>query len=284
MKRKGSEPPSRKRVHIVLTVAAGILCLVIGSRYSWDKPVSAAVQTTPEVQLSALSTVLGQTRIDCPEMKTHKTRPVHPAVFDKDYFSTRVPETARSGASEKRKIQSATVKKKRTEIYYHRLIEKIADSHQIDPDLIKAIVKAESSYNPQAISDAGAVGLMQLMPATAAELGVADSFNPEENLRGGIKYYKKMLRRFKGDIELALAAYNAGSSAVITHKGVPPYKETLKYIERVKTYYEEYKDQADSGDQTISPDAVQALFTRPDVPDIRVRQSFKFHVRPYMSV
>ena len=284
MERKESEHPSRKRIHIVLTVAAGMLCLVVGFQYAWDKPVSAAVQTTPNVQLSALSTAIEQTPIDCPEMKTRKTRPVHPAVFDKDYFSKRVPETALRRTSEKNKVQSTAVKKNRSENYYHRLIEKIADSHQIDPDLIKAIVKAESRYNPQAISHAGAVGLMQLMPATAAELGVTDSFNPEENLRGGIKYYKKMLKRFKGDIELALAAYNAGSRAVITHKGVPPYKETLEYIERVKTYYEEYKEKAESGEKTISPDAVQAIFTGPDVPDIAVRQLVEFHFRPYVSV
>lgn len=277
MKRRRSGHASRKRKHIAVTVAAVLSSLVIGPQNSFHKPVSAAVKTTTEIQTAALTTDILTGKVACPELKTKKTRPVHPAVFDKDYFRKRVAMAVQMKPAQKPKIQKKIVKRDKSENFYHTLIEKIADLHEIDPALIKAIVKAESSYNPQAVSTAGAMGLMQLMPATAAEVGVTDSFNPEDNLHGGIKYYKKMLKRFEGDIELALAAYNAGSGAVINHKGVPPYKETRQYIERVKTYYEEYKKQADTDGKAISPDAVQALYFEPEIPAIRGRQPDIFH-------
>ncbi|MEA3471103.1 MAG: lytic transglycosylase domain-containing protein [Thermodesulfobacteriota bacterium] len=124
---------------------------------------------------------------------------------------------------------------------YNHIIKKAADRYEIDPALVKAIIMAESNYNPRAISKTGARGLMQLMPATAEALGVEDCFNPEHNIRGGVRYFRQLLNRFDGNIELALAAYNAGSRKVRKYNGIPPFKATQIYIEKVSAYYELYK-------------------------------------------
>ncbi|MBW2192825.1 MAG: lytic transglycosylase domain-containing protein, partial [Deltaproteobacteria bacterium] len=115
---------------------------------------------------------------------------------------------------------------------------------ELYPALIKAIIMAESGYNPRAISKKGAKGLMQLMPRTAEALGVEDSFNPEQNIRGGVKYFKQLVNQFQGDVTLALAAYNAGSKNVRKYQGIPPYKSTQYYIEKVFKYYQIYKNQS----------------------------------------
>ena len=124
---------------------------------------------------------------------------------------------------------------------YNPIIKKAADRYEIDPALVKAIIMAESNYNPRAISKMGARGLMQLMPATAEALGVEDCFNPEHNIHGGVRYFRQLLDRFDDNIELALAAYNAGSRKVRKYNGIPPFKATQIYIEKVFAYYELYK-------------------------------------------
>jgi soluble lytic murein transglycosylase-like protein len=132
---------------------------------------------------------------------------------------------------------------RKAEHLYHMFIIETASHHQIDPALIKAIIMAESGYNPRAISKRGAKGLIQLMPGTAQSLGVEDTFNPHQNITGGIQYFKQMVNRFNGDIKLALAAYNAGSRNVRNYNGVPPFKATHSYIKKVFKYYQIYKDQ-----------------------------------------
>lgn len=126
---------------------------------------------------------------------------------------------------------------------FHSIILQEAIRHKVDPALVKAIIMAESGYNPNAISKKGAQGLMQLMPSTAEALGVEDAFNPEQNISGGVRYFKQLVNRFDGDVKLALAAYNAGSKIVRHYQGVPPFKSTHYYIEKVFEYYELYKDQ-----------------------------------------
>lgn len=123
------------------------------------------------------------------------------------------------------------------------IIQQAARMYKVDPAIIKAIIKAESSYNPKAVSNRGARGLMQLMPKTAESLGVEDSFCPEQNILGGVKYFKQLLDRFNNDIKLALAAYNAGSRKVRKYKGVPPFKTTRLYIKKVFEYHKEYQQQ-----------------------------------------
>jgi soluble lytic murein transglycosylase-like protein len=126
---------------------------------------------------------------------------------------------------------------------FHPIILQEANRHELDPALVKAIIMAESGYNPNAVSKKGAQGLMQLMPSTAEALGVDDAFNPEQNISGGVRYFKQLVNRFDGDIKLALAAYNAGSRIVRHYQGIPPFKSTHFYIEKVFKYYELYKDQ-----------------------------------------
>jgi len=111
----------------------------------------------------------------------------------------------------------------------------------VDEAVIRAIMHAESSYNPMALSHAGAQGLMQLMPATARRFGVADSFNAGQNIRGGVQYLAWLLKRFNGDLRLAAAGYNAGEGAVDRHGGIPPYKETQRYVERVAVLADRYR-------------------------------------------
>jgi len=122
---------------------------------------------------------------------------------------------------------------------FDQLILRAARRHGLPPALVKAVVKAESNFQPNAISDKGAQGLMQLMPATAEDLGVDHPFTPEENVLGGSRYLREMYDRF-GDWEHALAAYNAGPGAVDRFGGVPPYAETQEYVERVLHYYRRY--------------------------------------------
>lgn len=119
-------------------------------------------------------------------------------------------------------------------------IEKYANEAGLDPNFVKAVVKAESSFNPNAGSSAGAQGLMQLMPATAASLGVSNAFDPEQNIKGGVKYLKQMYDQFK-NYDLALAAYNAGPGAVQKYGGIPPYAETQNYVQKVNQFWNSYK-------------------------------------------
>lgn len=118
---------------------------------------------------------------------------------------------------------------------YDRLIEKHAATYSVSPQLVRAVVQVESGFNPRAVSHEGALGLMQLMPATAIEMGVSNPFDPDQNIRGGVAYLRQLLNRYGGDETLALAAYNAGPQAVDRHGyQVPPYRETQKYVAQVR--------------------------------------------------
>ncbi len=130
------------------------------------------------------------------------------------------------------------------EILFRSVIQQAADRHQVDPALIKAIIMAESGYNPNAVSKKGAKGLMQLMPGTAEALGVKDSFNPKHNINAGVEYFKQLMNQFDGNVKFALAAYNAGSRRVRQYQGVPPFKATQYYVEKVLKYYNYYQEQA----------------------------------------
>jgi hypothetical protein len=124
---------------------------------------------------------------------------------------------------------------------YDQIIRKAADKFKIDSALIKAIIKAESNFDHQAVSPVGAQGLMQLMPATASALQVENSFHPENNIEGGVRYLRYLLDIYRGNLTLALAAYNAGEGNVAKYNNnVPPFRETQNYIKRVLSYYNSY--------------------------------------------
>jgi soluble lytic murein transglycosylase-like protein len=120
------------------------------------------------------------------------------------------------------------------------IIAKNSERWNVDPNLVKAIIQNESGFNANSTSATGAQGLMQLMPETAASLGVGNAYNPEQNIAGGVRYLRGLLDRFKGDVRLAVAAYNAGPNAIVRYNGVPPYKETENYVASVLASYRRY--------------------------------------------
>jgi soluble lytic murein transglycosylase-like protein len=123
---------------------------------------------------------------------------------------------------------------------YDALISEFSKKYQVDFALIKAIIRAESGFNPTAVSRKGAKGLMQLMPETASRLNVSNIFNPRENIEGGVRYFKYLLSLFDNDIRLSLAAYNAGENLVGELRSIPPYRETIDYVRKVLSYYQSY--------------------------------------------
>ncbi len=134
---------------------------------------------------------------------------------------------------------SARVQERLSE--YEPIIAQASKQFNVPPHIIKAVITAESAGKSSAVSKVGAKGLMQLMDGTAGDLGVKNSFDPEDNIRGGTKYLRKMLDEFDGNVDLALAAYNAGPGNVRKHGGIPPFQETQAYIRKVKQYAERYE-------------------------------------------
>lgn len=125
---------------------------------------------------------------------------------------------------------------------YDDIIRRASKVHGIKYELVKAIIHAESSFNPNAVSSAGACGLMQLMPENIDKFNVSDPFDPQENIMAGTKFFRQLLDRYDSDLRLTLAAYNAGPGAVDQYQGIPPFPETKDYVSRVLAYYDNYKN------------------------------------------
>ncbi|MBI4654785.1 MAG: lytic transglycosylase domain-containing protein [Nitrospirae bacterium] len=136
---------------------------------------------------------------------------------------------------------------------YHQIITEKSQKHNIEPSLVKAVIKAESNWDSTAVSRKGAIGLMQLMPYTAREMNVLNPFDPEENIEGGTRYLKYLLDKFNGDLTLAIAAYNAGPNTVEKFGGIPPIQETRQYVERILSLY---NGKAPAPSSTKKPDIV----------------------------
>ena len=123
--------------------------------------------------------------------------------------------------------------------YLEQIFQKASDTYNVSKDLLKAMAKAESNFRSDATSHSGAMGIMQLMPATAASLGVSDAYNPEQNIMGGAQYISRLLEKYSGNIPFALAAYNAGSGNVEKYGGIPPFKETQNYVTKILGFLQE---------------------------------------------
>lgn len=128
---------------------------------------------------------------------------------------------------------------------YDEHIRHAATFYQIPEELVRAVIRVESNYDPRAVSPAGAQGLMQLMPGTAQRMQVKDAFDPRENIFGGVRYLRVLANLFNGDLSLTVAGYNAGEGAVMRHRGIPPYDETQLYVARVLEYYRRYRTSPD---------------------------------------
>ena len=136
---------------------------------------------------------------------------------------------------------------------YDEHIRAAATLYQLPEQLVRAVIKVESDYDPRALSSAGARGLMQLMPETAERLGVKDINDPRENIYGGVRYLRLLANMFNGNLDFTIAAYNAGENAVISHGGIPPYAQTRDYVVKVTKFYRRYRTIPDVVDASLAP-------------------------------
>jgi soluble lytic murein transglycosylase-like protein len=142
----------------------------------------------------------------------------------------------------KKTISEPLFKNAQNGVAYEPMIVTASQRYSVDPNLVRAVIKAESNFNHRAVSPRGALGLMQLMPETAQKMTVTNPFNPEENIHGGVRYLSELLHLFNWNLPLALAAYNAGPERVIGRNEIPPIEETRNYVRRVRMYYRDFKE------------------------------------------
>lgn len=170
-------------------------------------------------------------------------------VVSREIFCEKIPvsaqivpeQTTMTSAPDARSFHLTLEERSASVNTYDHWIKGASKKYALDPALVKAVIHAESRFDPLAVSPKGAMGLMQIDPNTVVELGITDPFNPKFNIYGGVRYLREMLDAFKGDKHLALAAYNAGPNQVLRHEGVPPFKETRRYLSKVLRYQTYYK-------------------------------------------
>lgn len=174
-------------------------------------------------------------------------------------------------------FSSQLKEKLQTSASLEKIFEQASETYGVDVELLKAMAKAESNFNPNATSKSGAMGIMQLMPATAKGLGVTDAYDPEQNIMGGAKYIASLLEKYDGNVSYALAAYNAGSGNVEKYGGIPPFEETQNYVAKILGYLqdggveipEEWATVTTdaAAEETTLSDALKSLFTEDDYED-----------------
>jgi hypothetical protein len=170
------------------------------------------------------------------------------------YIRTSVNNAANSGANFSN-ILNAAISSGKADL--DKIFQAASEKYNVPVNLLKAVAKAESNFNPKALSSCGAQGIMQLMPSTARGLGVTDPYDPEQNIMGGAKYLSGMLERFGGNTQLALAAYNAGAGSVMKYGGIPPFAETQNYVKKVMDYCGENLSAGTVADSPGKADALE---------------------------
>lgn len=231
MKKAEGAPSTGNIERLSIYVTVVIVAIVLITRFS-----EISVTTSEAIAADGISAANEIAEIADPELQISEKQKVLPEEVE--------PET--EFVQNKKYLT-----RKEAEKFYYPLVVKVSKRYQVDPLLVRAIIVAESGFNPKAVSRVGAQGLMQLMPNTAKAMGVVDSFNPEHNIDGGVKYLKRLIDRFDGDVKLALAAYNAGSRRVRQYRGVPPYAETRHYINKIYTLLANYKKIEEEAEETI---------------------------------
>jgi soluble lytic murein transglycosylase-like protein len=161
--------------------------------------------------------------------------------FSREVFSEKISLSEQTATPDARSFHLTLEEQSASVSTYDHWIRGASKKYALDPALVKAVIHAESRFDPLAVSPKGAKGLMQIDPITVVELGITDPFNPKYNIYGGVRYLREMLDAFKGDKHLAIAAYNAGPNKVLRHKGVPPFKDTKRYLFKVLRYQTYYK-------------------------------------------
>ena len=163
-------------------------------------------------------------------------------IYELGYYENYIKNKANTETLEK-KIENISVQRARKPIAspYNQIINSKSEKYRVERSLIKSVIKVESNWNSKAVSNAGAMGLMQLMPSTAKDLNIRNPFNPEDNIDGGARYLRYLLDKFDGNLTYALAAYNAGPTRVERHRGIPPIEETRQYVKRVLSHYNDEK-------------------------------------------
>jgi soluble lytic murein transglycosylase-like protein len=202
------------------------------TEHRW-KPVPGAVTLRKARTAAAeVASYLGMDGVAVPSLDARPNNGAVTQTADAAPAAPAVAEAARPAPE-----MAAPQRVVRTSAQVETAIQQAAARHHVDPNLVRAVVKVESNFNPNAVSRKGAMGLMQLMPGTARELAVTDPFDPQQNVDAGVRHLRGLLDSFDGDVSRSLAAYNAGATAVNRHKGIPPYAETQDYVRRITKLY-----------------------------------------------